>query len=285
MKRVIVLLLAFVGISFPLMAQNTKNDDAKYKVVENIYVLNGSVYEGYIASQEPGAKITIEANCSTLVVESSNVSDLTFEVKQVAYLPEALQSWLQENRKGENEVKVASFRVGSKQYKDVIVLEQGTQYKFVSCAKAKYVVAWGSIVKTTKNYNYKGIADVLTLKNGQQYKGCIIEQVIGRALKIRTESGAIHSVKFGDVLSIHTLVDGAKRWNYIPRLDEISLKNGQELRGFISSRMIGSHILFINEGGDSEEKISLTDIVRYKKVANPLFEKEATAQESSIVWF
>lgn len=285
MKRVIFLFLAFVGVVSPLMAQNTKGNDADYKVVEKIYVQNGSVYEGYISNQEPGSKITIEADCSTVIIDSSNVSDLTFEVKQIAYLPEALQVWLKENRKGETEIKVASFNVGKKHYKDVIILEQGTQYKFVSCAKTKYIVAWGQIVKTTKNYNYKGIVDVVTLKNGQQYKGCIVEQIIGRTIKIRTESGAVNSVKFGDILSLTTQVEGSKRWNFIPRLDEITLKNGQELKGFISSRMIGSHILFMNEGSDSEEKIDLSEIVRYQKIANPQFEKEAAAQESSFLWF
>lgn len=260
MKRCLVIVLALVGVVCSLSAQN----------IDRIFAKNGSVYEGYISTQIPGKSIVVSAQSATLVVDAAVITNLKYQVKDVSALPNNMVAWLNKNRPGDATVKVASLKVNGVQYNDVLVLEQGSRYKIMVFASSKFELKWGDIVKTTKiQKDASVIVDVVTLKNGKRFKGSITEQIIGVELKIKHDKNSVETVRLSDVLSIHSEVaNNSDLWAKLPLLDKVELKNGTVLIGFISSRMMGSSIMFLTKESAVERSIPLAEIAKYHKLSN-----------------
>ena len=260
MKRCLVIALALVGVVCSLSAQN----------IDRIFAKDGSVYEGYISTQIPGKSIVVSAQSATLVVDAAVITNLKYQVKDVSALPNNMVAWLNKNRPGDATVKVASLKVNGVQYNDVLVLEQGSRYKIMVFASSKFELKWGDIVKTTKiQKDASVIVDVVTLKNGKRFKGSITEQIIGVELKIKHDKNSVETVRLSDVLSIHSEVaNNSDLWAKLPLLDKVELKNGSVLIGFISSRMMGSSIMFLTKESAVERSIPLAEIAKYHKLSN-----------------
>lgn len=260
MKRYLVIVLALVGVVCSLSAQN----------IDRIFAKNGSVYEGYISTQIPGKSIVVSAQSATLVVDAAVITNLKYQVKDVSALPNNMVAWLNKNRPGDATVKVASLKVNGVQYNDVLVLEQGSRYKIMVFASSKFELKWGDIVKTTKiQKDASVIVDVVTLKNGKRFKGSITEQIIGVELKIKHDKNSVETIRLSDVLSIHSEVaNNSDLWAKLPLLDKVELKNGSVLIGFISSRMMGSSIMFLTKESAVERSIPLAEIAKYHKLSN-----------------
>ena len=260
MKRCLVIVLALVGVVCSLSAQN----------IDRIFAKNGSVYEGYISTQIPGKSIVVSAQSATLVVDAAVITNLKYQVKDLSALPNNMVAWLNKNRPGDATVKVASLKVNGVQYNDVLVLEQGSRYKIMVFASSKFELKWGDIVKTTKiQKDASVIVDVVTLKNGKRFKGSITEQIIGVELKIKHDKNSVETVRLSDVLSIHSEVaNNSDLWAKLPLLDKVELKNGSVLIGFISSRMMGSSIMFLTKESAVERSIPLAEIAKYHKLSN-----------------
>ena len=260
MKRCLVIALALVGVVCSLSAQN----------IDRIFAKDGSVYEGYISTQIPGKSIVVSAQSATLVVDAAVITNLKYQVKDVSALPNNMVAWLNKNRPGDATVKVASLKVNGVQYNDVLVLEQGSRYKIMVFASSKFELKWGDIVKTAKiQKDASVIVDVVTLKNGKRFKGSITEQIIGVELKIKHDKNSVETVRLSDVLSIHSEVaNNSDLWAKLPLLDKVELKNGSVLIGFISSRMMGSSIMFLTKESAVERSIPLAEIAKYHKLSN-----------------
>lgn len=260
MKRYLVIALALVGVVCSLSAQN----------IDRIFAKDGSVYEGYISTQVPGKSIVVTAQSATLVVDAAVITNLKYQVKDVSALPNNMVAWLSKNRSGDATVKVASLKVNGVQYNDVLVLEQGSRYKIMVFASSKFELKWGDIVKTAKiQKDASVIVDVVTLKNGKRFKGSITEQIIGVELKIKHDKNSVETVRLSDVLSIHSEVaNNSDLWAKLPLLDKVELKNGSVLIGFISSRMMGSSIMFLTKESAVERSIPLAEIAKYHKLSN-----------------
>ena len=260
MKRYLVIALALVGVVCSLSAQN----------IDRIFAKDGSVYEGYISTQVPGKSIVVTAQSATLVVDAAVITDLKYQVKEISSLSTNMVAWLSKNRSGDVTAKVASLKVNGVQYNDVLVLEQGSRYKIMVFASSKFELKWGNIVKTTKiQKDASVIVDVVTLKNGKRFKGSITEQIIGVELKIKHDKNSVETVRLSDVLSIHSEVaNNSDLWAKLPLLDKVELKNGSVLIGFISSRMMGSSIMFLTKESAVERSIPLAEIAKYHKLSN-----------------
>lgn len=260
MKRCLVIALALVGVVCSLSAQN----------IDRIFAKDGSVYEGYISTQVPGKSIVVTAQSATLVVDAAVITDLKYQVKEISSLPNNMVAWLSKNRSGDVTAKVASLKVNGVQYKDVLILEQGSRYKIMVFTPSKFDIKWGDIVKTTKiQKDASVIVDVVTLKNGKRFKGSITEQIIGVELKIKHDKNSVETVRLSDVLSIHSEVaNNSDLWSKLPLLDKVELKNGSVLIGFISSRMMGSSIMFLTKESAVERSIPLAEIAKYHKLSN-----------------
>lgn len=274
MKRYLVIALALVGVVCSLSAQN----------IDRIFAKDGSVYEGYISTQVPGKSIVVTAQSATLVVDAAVITDLKYQVKEISSLPTNMVAWLSKNRSGDVTAKVASLKVNGVQYKDVLILEQGSRYKIMVFTPSKFDIKWGNIVKTIKIQNEaSAIVDVVTLKSGKRFKGAITEQLIGVELKIKHDKNSVETIRLSDVLSIHSEVanNGGDIWSKLPLLDKVELKNGSVLIGFISSRMMGSSIMFLTKESAVERSIPLVEIAKFHKLSNYSYAENKSAESST----
>ena len=274
MKRYLVIALALVGVVCSLSAQN----------IDRIFAKDGSVYEGYISTQVPGKSIVVTAQSATLVVDAAVITDLKYQVKEISSLPTNMVAWLSKNRSGDVTAKVASLKVHGVQYKDVLILEQGSRYKIMVFTPSKFDIKWGNIVKTVKIQNEaSAIVDVVTLKSGKRFKGAITEQLIGVELKIKHDKNSVETIRLSDVLSIHSEVanNGGDIWSKLPLLDKVELKNGSVLIGFISSRMMGSSIMFLTKESAVERSIPLVEIAKFHKLSNYSYAEQKSAESST----
>lgn len=274
MKRYLVIALALVGVVCSLSAQN----------IDRIFAKDGSVYEGYISTQVPGKSIVVTAQSATLVVDAAVITDLKYQVKEISSLPNNMVAWLSKNRSGDVTAKVASLKVNGVQYKDVLILEQGSRYKIMVFTPSKFDIKWGNIVKTVKIQNEaSAIVDVVTLKSGKRFKGAITEQLIGVELKIKHDKNSVETIRLSDVLSIHSEVanNGGDIWSKLPLLDKVELKNGSVLIGFISSRMMGSSIMFLTKESAVERSIPLVEIAKFHKLSNYSYAENKSAESST----
>lgn len=249
--------------------------------IEQVYLKDGSEYEGFISAQVPGDHIEVSAEKAVIYLDSEKAVDLIIARKPVVDLPEAVYDWAKENRPDSELLEVASFAFGKHVYKDVVLLETGSRIKFISLTPDRYHLAWNEIYKTTKTRMgeeaISGIKDILTLKNGRYIKGYVVEQIIGSELRVRTNAGTVSSVKFSDILSINSeqIDESRSLWSQVMFLDRLELKNGEQVEGFIISRLMGRHLTIAMRDGDiyKEREIPLADISVYCKVLNDSYEE------------
>lgn len=67
--------------------------------IEQIYMKNGSVVEGYIAEQKPGKSITIQTTSATIVVNSDSLQNKIIERVPVESLSKEWRIWAETNNK------------------------------------------------------------------------------------------------------------------------------------------------------------------------------------------
>lgn len=241
--------------------------------VEHIFTKDGSVYEGYISEQIPGSKITVKTEISTLFVNSSDVSNIVYENRDIEDLPKRLGEWAKKHYPREGELRVASLNVGNKRYSNVVVLESGVRFKLLSFADDTFNLVWADIVKTMKTQDgiSANVNDVIKLKNGQSIIGHIIEQIIGYEIRIRTLEGEINAVRFSDVLSVSCQQADKIRAlkNDIRFIDRVELNDGSFIEGFIISRAMGSHLVIATSDNAQNKEIPLSNITKYVKIPNP----------------
>lgn len=241
--------------------------------VDHVFTKDGSVYEGYISEQIPGSKITVKTEKATLFVNSSDVSDLAYENRYVEELPKRLGEWAKSHYPKEGRLRVASLNVGGKRYSDVVVLESGVRYKLLSFEDDTFNLAWADIVKTTKTQDdiSENVNDVVKLKNGQSLTGHVIEQIIGYEIRIRTLEGEINAVSFPDIVSVSSQqTDKTRALRSDCRfIDRVELNDGSSVEGFITSRIMGRHLVMETSGNVRNKEIPLSDIAKYVKIPNP----------------
>ena len=247
--------------------------------IEQIYMKNGSVVEGYIAEQKPGKSITIQTTTATIVVNSDSLQNKVIERVPVESLSKEWKIWAETNNKlidnnGKKQLELVTLEFKNSIYSKVYIIEKGSLIKFIDVSPNQYTFKWGDMYRTVKNKRpdnlFSGLKEVLVLKDGTEIEGQITEQFPGKDLKITTEKGEILSFKFTQIKKIITkkLNDRFDLWSQIQLLDKIQLKKDNSfLEGFISSRTLSKELVIEFEDG-SNRIISMNDILSYSKIPN-----------------
>lgn len=256
--------------------------------IDQVYLKDGSVYEGYISEQVPGKSISVTTEKATVFVDSDDITSISYANKEVAQLAEPFRLWVKENQPRSRSIEVATLVIkNNRQLQDVVVLERGVRMKVLSFTKELNVFGWNDLLKTTRTpyvENAKmGIRDVVTMKDGARYEGQIIEQMLCAAqIKIRTLEGDIYSVDTKDLLSIRSekINDDAALWKQTPLLDKVELKSGEAFEGFIISRISGVDITILVHDTGIEKTIPLERIAKYCRTPNPSYGNAASVHET-----
>ena len=247
--------------------------------IEQIYMKSGSVVEGYIAEQNPGKHLIIQATKATIVANSDSLKDKITERILAENLPPEWKEWAEENNKyidnaGVKQLELVTLEFKNSVYSKVFILEKGSLVKFIDLSPNRYTFKWGDMYRTVKSERpdnlFSGLKEVVVLADGSTVDGQIIEQFPGKDLKIVTDKNEVLSYKFDQVKQINTekLNPKIDLWPQVQLLDKISVKGeDSDLVGFISSRTLGKELVIEFENGN-KRTIPQNQILSYAKIPN-----------------
>ena len=247
--------------------------------IEQIYMKSGSVVEGYIAEQNPGKHLIIQATKATIVANSDSLKDKITERILAENLPPEWKEWAEENNKyidnaGVKQLELVTLEFKNSVYSKVFILEKGSLVKFIDLSPNRYTFKWGDMYRTVKSERpdnlFSGLKEVVVLADGSTVDGQIIEQFPGKDLKIVTDKNEVLSYKFDQVKQINTEKLNPKMdlWPQVQLLDKISVKGeDSDLVGFISSRTLGKELVIEFENG-KKRTIPQNQILSYAKIPN-----------------
>ena len=277
MKRIIAICIAAVGMISSL--------SASAQVIERIYAKDGSVYNGYIKTQEPGKRILVDIESAMVYVNAKNITQANVKEYNITEVSEPIRQWVNENRPSAQTIELVDITLNNGfQFRKAVQLEKGVRLKLfitdvLSVAKDKklkpvssFEFQWDQVEKTEKVVDSQskiGTFEVVTMKNGESVSGFVTEQIIGYEMRILELNNEIRSISFDDIKSIETKVisSEASLWAQLVMLDEITLNNSDKLCGFINKRDLGKSVsLFTTDG--YEKVIAIENIAQYNKVTN-----------------
>lgn len=247
--------------------------------IEQIYMKSGSVVEGYIAEQNPGKHLIIQATKATIVANSDSLKDKITERILAENLPPEWKEWAEENNKyidnaGVKQLELVTLEFKNSVYSKVFILEKGSLVKFIDLSPNRYTFKWGDMYRTVKSERpdnlFSGLKEVVVLADGSTVDGQIIEQFPGKDLKIVTDKNEVLSYKFDQVKQINTEKLNPKMdlWPQVQLLDKISVKGeDSDWVGFISSRTLGKELVIEFENGN-KRTIPQNQILSYAKIPN-----------------
>lgn len=248
--------------------------------IEQVYLKNGSVYEGYIAEQVPGRQLSVCAEKATIYLDEADIAGITSVNKAVTELPSGLREWMLERYDSTQMVELAT--VSLKEYRtlrEAVVLEKGSRLKLLSCPKEIFTLEWADVQKTTKTINpddaERGIRDVVTLHDGRRFVGQVVEQVVGSELSVRLKDGSVRVVRLKDVMGIASepIDEAVSLWEQVPLLDRIEVEDEGSVEGFIVSRILQKQLTIVSRDNDIEQVVPIDKVVEYHKFVNPDFKE------------
>lgn len=268
MNRVIIL-LGLIAIAGSVNAQT----------IEQVYMSNGSVVEGYICEQIPGKSITIQSVKATIVVGVDSLQSTTERQVNINSLSSSWQDWAEDQLKLSGQsLTLTTLRFVNTEYKDVCIIEQGALIKFVDFTPKQYIFSWNEMYKTVKAIRpcnqFSGIEDVLVLNDGTKYVGQITEQYPGKNLKIQIKDDNVVTVKAAQVVQLESTPYSKKLtiMQQTPLLDRLYLREQPEpIEGYIVRRIMNKDLTIVTKEGDSK-LIAMKNIIKYQKFANTAYQ-------------
>lgn len=243
--------------------------------LEQIHLKDGSVLEGYICGQIPGKTISVQTSKATLTASSDSLLSSNERQVMVAELPSEWKKWVMAQPEAMDRVALSTLQFRNSEYRDVLVLENGSKIKFLSLTNRVHTLPWSKVSKTVKLPKAEGVVsgieDVVILKDGSRHIGQITEQVPGKTMKIllRDNSSATVNSSLVATLESQPMSDELTLLEQTPLLDRIYVRNSSvPTEGFIIRRDMGRELTVITRDGE-EETIPLAKIVRYGKLRNP----------------
>ena len=249
--------------------------------IEQIYIKNGSVLDGYISEQKPTktGHITIASTKATIFVNNDSLQSRITNIFSSDALPKDWQVWAEKNNKyitngGIKQLELVTLQFPNTTYKDVFLLEKGSILKFIDVVPKNYTFTRDEMFRTVKNKRpenlFSGINEILVLDDNSEIEGQILEQFPGKDMKIFTIGGEVLSFKYNQIKQIKTIKMNKQMdlWSQIQLLDKIIIKDtGEEIVGFISSRTMGESLTIDFENGN-RRIVPLKNIALYSKIPN-----------------
>lgn len=247
--------------------------------IEQVYMSNGSVVEGYICEQIPGKSITIQSVKATIVVGVDSLQSTTERQVNINSLSSSWQDWAEDQLKLSGQsLTLTTLRFVNTEYKDVCIIEQGALIKFVDFTPKQYIFSWNEMYKTVKAIRpcnqFSGIEDVLVLNDGTKYVGQITEQYPGKNLKIQIKDDNVVTVKAAQVVQLESTPYSKKLtiMQQTPLLDRLYLREQPEpIEGYIVRRIMNKDLIIATKEGDSK-LIAMKNIIKYQKFANTAYQ-------------
>ncbi len=262
--RKLYLLSCAIVLSFGAIAQE----------FEIIYTASGDIYRGYISEQVPGNTISVYATDATLTLAMNDIQNIRDEYRQVKQLSPAAQQYFKTIENTKSYVKLCSFDHKGNAIDNALSLEQTSDSLRVRIFSAKtYHLPWREIVKVVKTMNQNtdyGILDVIQLKDGQEYRGKVLNQVMGKSVTIQLSDSLSQTISAAEISSLALDISITEDvFTQIPLLDVLVLRDDSIVTGVINARMMGKYVTIFSSDTHKEQMVELSNIVCYRKVENP----------------
>lgn len=252
-----------------------------------IVTKDGNEYTGLITKQVPGTELSIECEQAVLTVYSPAVTVRSSSLIKYNTLPES-QACFFHNLTEDSYVEKADLLISSQDgsnvlYPDVLLLEKGAVYKFVSFNKKRVDLSWASVAKSIKTpYDYSnnyGIYDALLLNDARRIDGQLIEQDLTKGIYkfydrksqqvLTFKKNEIKAVRY-EVVNVDSTPFGLDKsyWAQIPFRDKIVKKDGNFIEGFIESKIFGESVSIRDYVTGNASEIPVSDIDFYERFKN-----------------
>jgi hypothetical protein len=165
----------------------------------------------------------------------------------------------------------------------VKILEKGTNIKYLDLSSQVYRLAWSDVKvlhrKPRKELALNGIVDVVKMKDtNQEFSGEIVEQVLGKQMRLLKEDGIVEVIDVNKIASIRKepLDRNQKLTTQSPLLDVVYTKSGESVTGvialqeFTASKNNPSYLVVRNKYDDSR-RILHSEVERYGRIVNSDF--------------
>lgn len=293
-KNIVACLTCLMGM-VSLQAQN----------IESVELNDGSVLEGYISEQYPGKSITFSACRATIVIPDKAVASISEHQVEYASLPLEWKHWADENFKNKKNIVLSDVRLvnelnggikndsitGDKQnavpdylriapYK-VRILEKGAMIKYLDLNPQVFQLKWSDVKYVRhpqrKNLELSGLNSVIRLKEGgDEHTGEIIEQILGKQLRLYKKDGMIEVINSNQMVSARKekLNPDQDIFEQTPLLDQVYTRSGSCVTGiiveqnFVNTKDRPAFLTVLAKSGESRI-VSYSDVEKYGRCVNP----------------
>ena len=259
-----IILTCFFSLALEANAQNT----------EKVILKNGSVFEGYLAEQRPGVSFTVHSEEAVVLASEDSLQSVDQQVYTMSELSPRWRTWIELNHPSSTgSVALATLIFKNSVVTDVYVVERGVTIKYVDLNVRDYVLPWNMLAMTSKKLRERnqrsGIVDELVMNDGTRYEGQVTDQTPGKGIKIILSDGMVQSFNYADIAQINSkpYSDKLSLWDQSQLLDEVVLKNGETVKGLITSRTIGKDYSFMFQNG-RKRNVLAQDVAVFRKYRN-----------------
>ncbi len=186
---------------------------------------------------------------------------------------------------GQNPEKI--YTADGSIYEGYICEQVPGEYVCIKTENTTHRVGWDMVKKTeklTRNQDFShGVLDIMVLNTGRNYKGHIIETVLGENYKMELTDSSTVVVESGNVYCISSEIANPHEsmWSQLEFLDRLDLRNGEIIEGFIVARLMGKSVTIRAKTDSVERTVPTGDIIKYVKIANPDYVKPAEEPETA----
>lgn len=237
---------------------------------------NRGVIKGFISEQVPGVNVKISSKEAVLKLDNDTIIGLTVKKKD----PKDSTGI---------DLDIVTLKGGTTIEGSIIEKSPGKWISIKTKNINTLTYRYDEIDKIGKEVTDKnidifkayGILDVITAKNStESIKGIIIEQTIGKTLKIKTPDHGIVVLDVSEILSIGKEAYDSKKNIFCQSayLDVVHLKNGSSIRGIILLQKIGQDIK-VEAYGNSEFVENISNVSRFAKEMNPYRVKDTIIKD------
>ena len=273
------------------------------KSYEKVILKNGTQLEGYISVQHPGKKIVFIAEKATVCIPFARVESIVDHDVKISSLSDGWQNWIKENpasikaENGKNYLVLSDIVLSANDTlaverdsfvtvsnsrdmspHNVRILEKGDIITYLDFSKTLYHVAWDDILMIRRyersSLDLTGIVDVVELNSGKVLEGQIIEQILGKQVRLKGDDGIINVI---DLKQITTQKKKKMNVNQSlleqsPLLEIVCTKQGKMITGVIVEQAYdkkqGDYLLIEEENGTIVRESS-GNVTEIRKIPNP----------------
>lgn len=272
------------------------------KIYDKLILKDGSIVEGYILSQRPGKTVSFHSEKTLFCIPMKAVADVVNHELEIKCLPQEWQDWVKDNpaavkeKKGKRYLLLSDISFIDTDASDstlqdtlettlmvnnVRVVEKGDNLKYLALNQYDKTYNLAEIQKILKTVRDKdvitGLKDIISLRNGKSHEGQIIEQVVGKSIRILSDDGVMSVVNNEDILSQEKKIVNPDQdiFQQTPFLDAVLTLNGEK-QGIVVYQNYGSKnkapYLFILDKNKRENRVDIKDIVEMRRIHNEQYE-------------